>query len=632
MNCLKYLSLSHLLLLILSTLFVQSTNAQFKFESTYGGYSFERGTYIRNTNDGGYIITGSTTSFSSDQDMYLLKIDKYSNIEWSKVYHLPGYNDKLHGVVQAASGEYYVVGFLEGGFGILDDIFMKVDLIGNIIWAKHFGGIQSDELRDVSITQDGRILAVGQNASFGAGAKDYPVIKFTSDGNIEWAKAYGNVWEEFGGTIILLDDGNYAFLGATDISGSYSIRPLLFKTDSLGNLMWAKIYAGYSEDWGRYAIKTQSGGFLLVGDTRSYGLGGSRDIYVIKTDSDGNVEWAKAYGGNGDESGYGATQDNDGNYVISGFTNSIGMGGYDALLMKITSTGDLIWFYTYGGFSDDYAYKMVQTSDSGYVMVGGRNSNSLGDEDILLIKVDKFGSSTCQHGPFNPNVFNISNLTAINYNLYTSNDISYADIQLSTITPNTAQNFICGIVPVELKSFNYQFENHNVVLEWKTATEINNHGFEVERKANEGEWITIGFVEGKGTSTETLDYKYVDDLFGVNSKKVFYRLKQIDFNGQFEYSSEVEVNIPPAVFRLEQNFPNPFNPSTKIRFGLPVEAYTSLRIYNFLGECVEELLNEVREAGYYEVEFNTDNLSSGIYFYSLISGKFQETKKMMLLK
>ena len=149
---------------------------------------------------------------------------------------------------------------------------------------------------------------------------------------------------------------------------------------------------------------------------------------------------------------------------------------------------------------------------------------------------------------------------------------------------------------------------------------------------DEGEWITIGFVEGKGTSTETQDYKYVDDLFGVNSKKVFYRLKQIDFNGQFEYSSEVEVNIPPAVFRLEQNFPNPFNPSTKIRFGLPVEAYTSLRIYNFLGECVEELLNEVREAGYYEVEFNTDNLSSGIYFYSLISGKFQETKKMMLLK
>ena len=632
MNCLKYLSLSHLLLLILSPLFVQSTNAQYKFEATYGGYSFERGTTIKTTIDGGYIITGSSSSFSSDQDPFLIKIDKYSNILWSKVYHLPGYEEKLHGVVQAANGEYYVVGYFEGGFGVLDDLFMKVDSVGNIIWAKNLGGGESDEFRDVCITPDGRILAVGQNASFGAGAKDYPVVKFTSDGNIEWAKAYGNIWEEFGGTIVLLDDGNYGFSGATDISGYYDVRPLLFKTDSLGNLMWSKIYQGYLEDWGRYAIKTQSGGFLLLGDTKSYGLGGSMDIYLINTDSDGNVVWAKAYGGTEDESARSAVQDNEGNYVIAGYTYSFGLGGSDAFLMKITPNGDLLWFYTYGGFSNDYAFRLAPTPDSGYVMTGGNSSNSLGNEDILLVKVDKFGSSGCQNGPFNPNVFNISNLTAINYNLYTSNYISYADIQLSTITPNTAQNFICGIVPVELKSFNYQFENHNVVLEWKTATEINNHGFEVERKANEGEWITIGFVEGKGTSTETLDYKYVDDLFGVNSKKVFYRLKQIDFNGQFEYSSEVEVNIPPAVFRLEQNFPNPFNPSTKIRFGLPVEAYTSLRIYNFLGECVEELLNEVREAGYYEVEFNTDNLSSGIYFYSLISGKFQETKKMMLLK
>jgi hypothetical protein len=628
----KYLHLSNSIVFILVILFPHPNLAQYKFESTYGGYGNERGNYIRLTNDGGYIITGETSSFSSDQDMYLLKIDKYSNLEWSKVYHQPGYEEKLHGVIQNANNEYYVVGFYEGGFGFLDNIFMKVDLVGNIIWAKNFGGIQADELRDVCITQDGRILAVGQNASFGAGAKDFPVIKFTSEGNIEWAKTFGNVWEEFGGTIIQLDNGNLAFLGATDISGFYDVRPLLFKTDSQGNLIWAKIYPGYLEDWGRYGIKTQDNGFLIVGDTRSYGLGGSRDIYVIKAGSTGNVEWAKAYGGINDESGYGAVQNDEGNFVITGFSNSFGQGGYDAILMEITPNGNLVWFYTYGGLLNDYAYKIVRTSDSGYVMTGGRSSNSLGGEDILLIKVDKFGISTCQNGPFNPNVFNITNLVEVNYNLFTTNVISTSSIQLTTIAPNSAQNFICGIVPVELESFNYEIESNGVILLWSTITELNNYGFEVERCSENHDWRTIGFIEGKGTKSEIQNYSYYDDLFGVNSEKVFYRLKQIDFNGQFNYSSELEVGVPAASFNLSQNFPNPFNPVTVIKYSIPKLNHVSLIIYNSLGQQVRRLVDEIKIPGYYQAEFDAADLPGGVYFYSLLSGEYSSSKKMVLIK
>jgi len=624
--------LPYLLAIVLLSFLNQSTSAQYKFESTYGGFNFEKGTSIKTTSDGGYIITGSTTSFSSDQDMYLVKIDKYSNIQWSKVYHHLGYEEKIHGVQQALSGDYYLSGTIEGGFGFLDDLIMKVDSVGNIIWSKVFGGIEADDLRDIAITSSGEILVAGQNASFGAGAKEIQAIKLTDGGDVKWAKAYGNIWEEFGAIIIQLDDGNYAFLGATDISGYYDVRPLLIKIDSLGNLIWAKIYPGYIEDWGRYAIKTQSDGFLLLGDTRSYGLGGSMDIYVINTDSDGNVVWAKAYGGIGDETGRGAVQDNEGNYIITGFTNSFGLGGYDAYLMKITSGGDLVWFYTYGGSSNDYAYKMAQTSDSGYVMIGGNSSNSLGDEDLLLIKVDKFGSSTCQNGPFNPNIFNISNLMAVNYNLFTSNVISTTNIQLTTITPNSAQNFICGIVPVELKSFDYQIENKQVDLKWTTATEINNLGFEIERCAVDRDWRTIGFVEGKGTTTEMQDYIYIDDLFGVNSEKIFYRLKQIDYNGQFEYSTELEVGGPAADFNLHQNYPNPFNPVTVIKYSIPKLNHVALIIYDFLGQQVLKLVDEIKDPGYYQAEFDVTNLPSGIYFYSLHSGEYSATKKMAVIK
>lgn len=627
MNILKCLSLSYLILLIITVLYVQSTNAQYKFESTYGGFNFDRATSIQTTIDGGYIITGSSSSFSSDQDPFLIKINKYSNIQWSKVYHHLGYEEKLHSVQQASSGDYYLAGTIEGGFGFLDDLIMKVDSVGNIIWSKVFGGIEADDLRDIAITSGGEILVAGQNASFGAGAKEIQAIKLTEGGNVMWAKAYGNIWEEFGAIIIQLDDGNYAFLGATDISGYYDVRPLLIKTDSLGNLIWTKIYPGYVEDWGRYAIKIQSGGFLLLGDTRSYGLGGSMDIYVINTDSDGNVVWAKAYGGIGDETGRGAVQDNEGNYIITGFTNSFGLGGYDAYLMKITSSGDLVWFYTYGGYSNDYAYKIVQTSDSGYVMTGGNSSNSLGSEDLLLIKVDKFGNSTCQNGPFNPNIFTISNLEAVNYNLATSNVISINDFQLTTITPNTAQNFICGIVPIELKSFNYRLENNDVVLIWSTATEINNMGFKILR--NE---IEIGFVAGAGTTTEPREYDFKDE--NVKNGTYDYTLIEMDYDGTINKIGEVEVtvaNIPNEYF-LDQNYPNPFNPSTRIQFAIPEKAYTTLRIYNSLGELIEELVNEVKEAGNYKVNLNADKLPSGIYFYQLNSGKFQETKKMILLK
>jgi hypothetical protein len=265
-------------------------------------------------------------------------------------------------------------------------------------------------------------------------------------------------------------------------------------------------------------------------------------------------------------------------------------------------------------------------------MTGGNSSNSLGDEDLLLVKVDKFGNSGCQNGPYNPNVFSISSLTAINYNLYTTNVISYANFQPQTITPSASKNFICGVVPVELKSFNYQIEKNNIVLRWTTSTEINNHGFEIERCSEGGEWITIGFVEGKGTTTEIQDYSYADDLFGVTSWKVFYRLKQVDYNGSFKYSSEIVVGTPSTYLKLGQNYPNPFNPITSIRYSLPRKGYTKLIVYNYLGCEIIKLVDGIKDVGTYQVEFDGKDLPSGTYFYTIITNDFKLAKKMILLK
>jgi len=187
------------------------------------------------------------------------------------------------------------------------------------------------------------------------------------------------------------------------------------------------------------------------------------------------------------------------------------------------------------------------------------------------------------------------------------------------------------IVPVELTSFAAVIVDDNVQLNWTTATELNNQGFEIQRRTGDGEFEKVGFVPGHGTTTDIQVYSYVDSK--VASGNYTYRLKQIDFNGTFEYSDEVAVEITaPVEFTLEQNYPNPFNPSTVIKYSIPDNGFVSLVVYNLLGEKVASLVNGVQDAGRYEINFDASNLASGIYVYSLKAGSFSSVKKMLLMK
>ncbi len=197
-------------------------------------------------------------------------------------------------------------------------------------------------------------------------------------------------------------------------------------------------------------------------------------------------------------------------------------------------------------------------------------------------------------------------------------------------------------MPVELSSFSAKCLNNNVKLDWKTATELNNYGFEIERTSVIGNqssinWERVGFVNGHGNSNSIKQYSYVDESL-TESGKYLYRLKQIDNDGAFEYSQEVEVNFVSAVsFNLSQNYPNPFNPSTTIKYSIPsvgtsLMKFVQLKVYDILGNTVATLVNEDKPAGSYEVKFDASQLSSGIYFYKLQAGSYIETKKMMLVK
>ena len=193
-------------------------------------------------------------------------------------------------------------------------------------------------------------------------------------------------------------------------------------------------------------------------------------------------------------------------------------------------------------------------------------------------------------------------------------------------------NIVSGNIPVELISFNASVKDNSITLSWTTATEINNRGFEIQRRNENNTWLTIGFIHGKGTTTEVQSYSFIDE--NLTSGKYSYRFKQVDYDGRFEYSNAVNVNIgSPLSFELGQNYPNPFNPTTTINFTLPEKTNVNLKVYNILGSQVAEVLNEVKDAGSYSVNFKAQGLSSGIYIYKISTGSGKEiSRKMTLLK
>ena len=187
-----------------------------------------------------------------------------------------------------------------------------------------------------------------------------------------------------------------------------------------------------------------------------------------------------------------------------------------------------------------------------------------------------------------------------------------------------------GVLPVELTAFS-AFQTRNIVtLEWSTATEVNNYGFEIQRFADNN-WVKIGFVSGHGNSNSVKNYSFIDITPLVGTSQ--YHLKQLDNDGKSKYSYAVTVVVAaPSIYQLNQNFPNPFNPTTVITYQIPSAGQVSLKVYDSIGKLVTTLVDKIQEAGKFTINFDGNNLSNGIYFYKLQTGNYSSVKKMLILK
>ncbi|MEA3505680.1 MAG: T9SS type A sorting domain-containing protein [Bacteroidota bacterium] len=310
---------------------------------------------------------------------------------WTQMYS-GGLFDWAWQVQQTIDGGYIMVGDTESaGAGSFDVGVIKTDENGVTEWSKTYGGLYEDRGQSIQLTDDGGYIIAGTTASYGVGGYDIWLIKIDSQGEELWSKTFGGTSWDWGYYVEQTFDGGYIITGCKD-PGSYSIWDVfLIKTDSQGNTMWTKTYGGDSYDVAHCVNQTSDGGYILTGYTYSYGAGSS-DMWLIKTDENGNMEWNNTFGDTEPEHGYSVVQ-SENEYIVAGYTKSYGEGDYDVWLVKTDSEGNEIWSKTYGGVEDDRSFSIQNTADNNFVVAGFTSSFGAGNYDMWLLKIDNAGDT-----------------------------------------------------------------------------------------------------------------------------------------------------------------------------------------------------------------------------------------------
>jgi hypothetical protein len=288
-------------------------------------------------------------------------------------------------------GGYIVTGYIwPHGAGSADVWLVKTDANGDTSWTRTFGGEGDDAGNSVQQTQDGGYVIAGTTYSYGAGQGDVWFIKVDADGSLAWCKTFGGVSYDEGESVQQTQDGGYIIAGTTWSYGAGWHDVWLIRTDAAGDTVWTRTFGGAQEDWGGSVQQTRDGGYVIVGGTMSHGAG-SADVWLVKTDANGDTSWTRTFGGEGDDAGNSVQQTQDGGYIVTGYTRSYGAGGYDVWLIKTDANGDTAWTRTFGGSSDDEGYSVQPTSDGGYIIAGCTGSFGAGGYDVWLIKTDAEG-------------------------------------------------------------------------------------------------------------------------------------------------------------------------------------------------------------------------------------------------
>jgi uncharacterized delta-60 repeat protein len=351
---------------------------------TYGGTDFDEAYSVQNTTDGGYIVAGETHSFGEGYyEAWVLKLNSTGGVTWQKIYGDSGGN--AYSVQQTTDGGYIVAGRSSDSRVWV----FKLNSTGDVTWQKTCGASGS-EAYSVQQTSDGGYIVAG---AFGD-PSDVWVAKLNSTGGVTWKKSCGGSSEDCAKSIQQTSDGGYIVAGYTKSFGAGNGDVWVLKLNSTGGVDWQKTYGGGDSDRAYSVQQTSDGGYIVAGGAG--GISGdlgftSGDVWVLKLSSTGDVTWQKTYGGGRTDWAQSVQQTSDGGYIIAGYTYSFGAGTDDFWVLKLDSTGGVTWQNAYGGYKSERAYSVQQTTDEGFIVAGYAYSFGAGYYDFWVVKLGAGG-------------------------------------------------------------------------------------------------------------------------------------------------------------------------------------------------------------------------------------------------
>jgi len=522
----------------------------------------------------------------------LFTVDGFGQNTWVKTYGGSDF-DIGRSVTSTTDGGYILTGGTwsnDGEFSGMnkgrDDIFViKLNSSGEIVWKKTFGGSINEGGYSITTTNDGGYVLTGVTNSndgdfsgMSKGISDIIVIKLNSSGETVWKKTFGGSDGDYGISITTTTDGGYVLTGVTssndgDFSGMNKGGRDIFvmKLNSNGDIVWKKTFGGSKLDWGQSITTTndERSGYVLTGYTNSKdgdfsGMGkGNDDIFVIKLNSSGDIVWKKTYGGSGGESGSSVTNTNDGGYFLTGYTNSndgdfrgMSKGGGDIFVMKLNSIGDIVWKKTYGGSSGESGSSVTTTNDGGYVLTRETRSND---------------------GDFR-------GMSKGNYDIFV--------IKLNS-SGDTVWKKIYG--------------GSNVDYGWSITT------------TDDGGYVLTGWTKSNDIDFSGMN-KGGDDIF----------VMKLDTNGNLNNTTSInEFGEPTTTLSVH---PNPFHNSTTISYKVDTPSNVRIELLNTLGQTVEVLREDYTDIGTYQIPLNVSTLSSGMYSVRMRYGSMSEVVPVWVVR
>jgi len=579
---------------------IHSANAQITFHASYGGENWEIGNSVQQCADEGFIVTGYTSSNEMfDFNMYLLKTDANGEPIWSKAFGGAG-EETGNSVKQCVDNGFIVAGRTTShGSTLAETYLVRTDPNGDLMWAKTFGGI--GEGRSVQQCADNGFIVAGRISSIASDSSDVNLIRTDADGELLWAKTYGGTDDDQAYSVQQCSDGGFIITGYTLSYGAGNEDVYLIRTDPAGDLMWTRTFGGTEFDIGKSVQQTPDGGFIITGYTTSFGSG-FYDVFLIQTDANGDLMWAKTYGGDGFDIGHSVQQCTEGGFIVCGYTGSFSSDG-KIYLLKINPAGELMWSKTYGETSWDEGFSVQQCADGGFIVSG--ITSPFSGEKLALIKTDASGNTRCDTNEVITIVQNAAMLVG------SGGTVSTSGVLTSIIAEeNDAESSKCIQCDI-VTAFGYS-DSALFVHFYDSSTQT----------VNSWDWDF-----GDSTTSTLQNPTHVYSSAGT------YNVCLEIFGACFELSRGCKLITVSSDFQLPSDsikiFPNPNNGLYTLDLVLNIKSDLLINVYRISGQLIfSEKINDID--GAYSRQIDLSDQYRGIYYAQVITVRGVLTAKIVI--